>query len=107
MFGHQFSSMARKMEKKYKIQEQVEKLPRFVTMAHLLKELERHGITSSTFYRDRDISKTSPTSIPSDRLDAYAVVFGCTIEDLKNYTITGKSIHEVMAQPKKLKTSLK
>lgn len=97
--------MAKKL--KYKINEKVDSLPKYVTSEILLRELLNHGISRDSFYRDRKIEAGSNQSIPSDRLDAYAVVFGCTIEELKNYTITGKSIHEVMAQPKKLKTSLK
>lgn len=85
---------------KYKLAAMVKGLPKYVTTDILLRELDRHQISKDSFYRDQKIEKGSNQSIPSDRLDAYAIIFGCTTDDLKNYTLKGKSIHEVINQSK-------
>lgn len=91
---------------KYKIKEMAGKLPRHITTEILVKELGRHNVSRDAFYRDQKIELGSDQSIPLDRMDAYATVFGCTIEELKNYSPKGKSIHEIIAAKSKLKTGL-
>lgn len=97
--------MAKKF--KYNIKEMAEKLPRHITTEILVKELVRNGVSRDAFYRDQKIAFGSDQSIPLDRMDAYATVFGCTIEELKNYKPKGKSILEVIAAKTKIKTGLK
>lgn len=92
---------------KYKIKEMAENLPRHITTDILVKELGRHNVSRDSFYRDQKIALGSDQSIPLDRMDAYATVFGCTIEDLKNYMPKGKSIIEVLASKSKAKSGLK
>jgi len=91
---------------KYKLNDKVKELPRSISMADLLKILAKNGISRDSFYRDRNISINDKNSIPSDRLDVYAIVFGCTTDELKNYSPKGKSILEVIAAKSKLKTGL-
>ncbi len=80
---------------KYHIQHQISLLPREISISHVEKTLLKdHGINRDAFYRDRNITIDSDASIPSDRLDAYAVVFGVTADELKNYKIKGKSLIE-------------
>lgn len=43
-----------------------------------------HGISERTFYRDKKIKAGSTFSIPMDRLQTYADLFGVDIADLTN-----------------------
>ena len=69
---------------KYNINTYLAELPARITMKEITKELQPHKITYDTFNRDRKIEATESTSIPSDRLQVYAGLFGCTIDDLIN-----------------------
>jgi hypothetical protein len=92
---------------KYKITDQIKKLPREVTLTMLEKMLKQQGITPSTFYRDRTIPEKSDMSITIDRIRIYAKFFDCTIEDLLPEQKEAKvvSIRSRMAKPK-FKTGL-
>lgn len=89
---------------KYNLTKQISLLPRHIKLVDLERELDKVGISKSTFLRDQKIQITDKNSIPSDRLDKYAVIFGCSVNDLKNYEVKGKSIHQILG--KKLKTGL-
>ena len=89
---------------KYTLTKQISLLPRHIKLVDLENELQKVGISKSTFSRDLKIKATDKTSIPSDRLDAYAIIFGCTANELKNYEVKGKSIHQLLG--KKIKTGL-
>jgi hypothetical protein len=72
---------------KYKINEHILVLPRHITVGSIEKILKKdHGISRAAFYRDRNVELDDAYSIPSERLDIYASLFGVTIEDMKNYT---------------------
>lgn len=90
---------------KYKLKERYNDLPKSISLASFLAQIKKHGITERTFYRDQNLLVGEVASIPSDRLDAYAVVFGCSPDQLKNYEVKGKSILE-MLNSKKSKTGL-
>jgi hypothetical protein len=81
---------------KYKINDYIHALPRTISIGRLQKVLQNeHGISSDTFYRDRAIKSDDEFSIPSDRMDVYAGVFGCKVDDLKNFTTKKiKPLHE-------------
>lgn len=91
---------------KYNLNHKISLLPRGIYIEDIITLLEKHGISRDMFYRDRKIEAGSDQSIPSDRLDAYALVLGCTADDLKNYQVKGKSILEVHNKSK-IKTNLK
>jgi hypothetical protein len=90
---------------KYKLNDLVNELPRNIGIAELIDELNKHGINRDAFYRDRKITINSNHSIPSDRLDVYAIIFGCTTDELKNYKVKGRSIRDIVG--KKIKTGLR
>jgi len=72
---------------KYKIEEIVKNLPGRITISSIEKILQKdHNVSSITFYRDRITKITDDFSIPHHRLEVYASLFGCTVDDLKNYT---------------------
>lgn len=79
---------------KYAINEQVDSLPRTMSINDLLKHLEVSGISRNEFYADRNILFGSEKSIPSDRLLKYIKVFDCTIDDLLNEQVKAKSIRQ-------------
>jgi hypothetical protein len=74
------TTMAEKF--KYRIQQQIDKLPREITIGAIEKMLDARGISPGTFYRDRKISTKSEQSISIDRIQIYAKFFDCSIEDL-------------------------
>lgn len=79
----------RKMAKekfKYKINDQIALQPRHITIDAIIGILSDHGISRDTFYRDRNVLIEDDFSIPSERLDVYAQLFGVTTDELKNYT---------------------
>jgi hypothetical protein len=66
-------------ELKYRLTELSDSLPRNVD---LLAELEKNGITKSTYYRHRAIIQHSAQSISGDHLKIYAHFFNVSIEQL-------------------------
>lgn len=77
-----------KQKFKYNINHYISIQPRAITVAKIEDILEKeHGISRSTFQRDRSMALDSEQSIPSDRLDIYAALFSVTVEELKNYTL--------------------
>lgn len=79
--------MAKNHTPKYRIKELVDLLPRNI---NVVVELEKRGITPSTYSRDLRAGMPGATlqDIPGDRLKIYSEFFGCTIEEL--YTIQSK-----------------
>lgn len=72
---------------KYKIKQFVDQLPRSISIGSLRDILKKeHGISSDTFYRDCSLSIDDDFSIPSDRMDVYAALLSCTVDELKNFT---------------------
>lgn len=69
---------------KYNINHYLDELPARIKMAQIADLIKPYKITYATFNRDRQIESTDSTSIPSDRLQVYAGLFGCTIDDLIN-----------------------
>lgn len=70
---------------KYNINAYLAELPSRITINDICDQLRKdHGITYDTFNRDRKIKATDVKSIPSDRLQVYAGLFDCSIEDLIN-----------------------
>lgn len=55
---------------------------------------EEHQISRDTFWRDRNIKIKDTSSIPTDRLDIYAALFGITPDELKNYQVKIKPLSE-------------
>lgn len=89
------SNLEPKGKFKYKLNEFISMQPRAITVSKIEEILEKeHGISRSTFLRDRNIASKSDRSIPSDRLDIYAALFNTSTDDLKNYTINVKPISE-------------
>lgn len=77
-----------KQKFKYKINHYISVQPREITVSKIEEILmKEHGISRSTFQRDRSMPVNSEQSIPSDRLDVYAQLFGITVDELKNYTL--------------------
>jgi hypothetical protein len=95
---------------KYNIQAKVSLLPREIRISDLLKVLEKHGIVKGTFYRDSKVKSDSDFSIPTDRLQIYAKVFGCSLDELMNHGVEKiKSIHQELLSKKgkkKIKSGL-
>lgn len=91
------SNLKPKKHLKYKIQEYLDSRPAAISMSSIVQILAGHGISQSTFLRDRKIKKASAQSIPSDRLDVYAALFNVSVDDLKNYTINVKPLDEKSA----------
>lgn len=85
---------------KYRINHYLMALPRAVEIRDIENLLrDKHNISRSTFSRDRVIGYDSEASIPTDRLDAYAVVLGVNPDQLKNYSLEGESIFESKQLP--------
>lgn len=77
-----------KQKFKYNINHYISIQPREITISKIEDILENeHSISRSTFLRDRSMPLNSDQSIPSDRLDIYAALFGVTLDELKNYTL--------------------
>jgi hypothetical protein len=80
---------------KYHITHFIALQPRRLKIGDIEKILsEEHHISRDTFYRDRNISLKDSTSIPSERLDIYAALFGVSAEELKNYSVSVKPLSE-------------
>lgn len=91
---------------KYRIAEKVAALPRSIKVADILKTLFKdHQISRDQFYRDKALTVDDVTSIPEYRLEVYALLFDCHTDDLKNYTVKGKSLTEKFSKVK-IKTGL-
>lgn len=76
------------MKFKYNINHQISLLPRQISIENVAELLEQeHGISKSTFNRDRFLTIGDSTSIPVDRLDVYAALFGVASDSLKNYKV--------------------
>ncbi len=89
MFRNQFNKTQKMASQKFKynINHQISLMPRHISIDSLVKILSNeHGITRDTFYRDRNLTLVDTFSIPSDRMDIYAALFNCTVDDLKNFT---------------------
>lgn len=93
---------------KYNINHHISLLPRHIAISDIEKILKStHKISRDTFYRDRNLLTESDTSIPSDRLDIYASLFGCSVEELKNYSVKkGKTILEIVGEGRPKKKSV-
>ena len=80
-------------EFKYKLQHQLDKLPRTTSVGAIERILAKeHGISRDMFYRHRKIPFGSPKSISDDHLQIYAGLFGVAVSDLKNETIKVKPL---------------
>jgi hypothetical protein len=104
----QYSTMA-KVKFKYAINHHLNLIPREVSIDDILKILKKHGINKVTFYRDRNLTDKSESSIPSDRLVVYSKLFDCTLDDLLNYDIKVASIQQRLNKKhgvKKIKNGL-
>lgn len=72
------------LQYKYRLEEFIQALPREMTMTRLYDLLySDHKISRATFWRDRKIRIDDSQSIPGDRLEIYAALFGVSIEQLK------------------------
>ncbi len=81
---------------KYNINHQLSKVDRFITLKKLKEELlQSYGIKGITFENDRRILQGQAKSIKSDRLDAYANFFQCSVDELKNYKVQGITINDI------------
>lgn len=96
-----------KPSKKYNIEQQLGLIPRSVTIETVIKYLESFGVTRDDFYRDRRIPYGSSKSISADRLQIYAQVFDCSIEDLQNQPVKARSIREAIEEPTHKKATSK
>ena len=67
---------------------------------------DEHKISRDTFWRDRNIKLKGTSSIPTDRLDVYAALFGITPDELKNYEVKIKSLTERTAADKSIAKSI-
>lgn len=65
----------------------VDDLPRVVKIGTIINELEKKGITQTSFYRDRRIKKGEITDIPGERLLVYSKLFSVGLLELFNYDI--------------------
>lgn len=75
------------MKLKYLINHHIELQPKSIDIERIVAILEsEHDISRSTFLRDRSIKLDDDSSIPTDRLEIYASLFGVSTEDLKNYS---------------------
>lgn len=97
----------RKPEKKYNIDQQLQLLSRGITTMMIIDHLKKFGVSRDDFYSDRRIPYGSAKSISADRLQIYAQVFDCTIEDLQNQPVKAKSIREAIDAPVHRKVSAK
>lgn len=88
---------------KYTLEDQLNALPRGMSIGEVEKHLKQYGIGRDAFYNDRRIVYGSESSIPSDRLFIYSKVFDVPLADLLNHEIKAKSIRE---KNLKLKTGL-
>lgn len=75
---------------KYHINRLVNDLPKSKTNEWVISELEKEGIKSRTFFRDKAIEVGDDQDIPAERLLIYAKFFGVTVEELFNYTLKVK-----------------
>lgn len=83
------------MDYKYHLEHFLSLRPASITMQQIEDILQKdHGISRSTFLRDRSITKNSDKSIPSDRLDIYAALLNVSVDDLKNYTVKVKPLQD-------------
>jgi hypothetical protein len=74
-----------KQKFKYNIDHYVKLLPRTIGITQLLEALKKENISRDIFYRDRNLKVANTFSIPIDRLEIYAALFGVTVDELKNY----------------------
>lgn len=88
------TTKGKKPEYKYRLIDIVQnELPKALSRGEvLLAHLEASGISKDQYYADRKIPYGSKTSIPSDRLFAYAQVFDCSAESLLNQRVKAASI---------------
>lgn len=93
---------------KYNINREIGLQPRSITIAQIEKILSKeHGISRDTFYRDRSLLVDDDFSIPSDRLDVYAALFGVTPDELKNYSVKVTPLSDRKLIKKIARTGLK
>ncbi len=71
------------MKLKYLINQKIDRNIGVESISKLLQK--QHGISRSTFHRDRNIKLADDGSIPISRLEVYAALFDCTVDELKNY----------------------
>lgn len=79
---------------KYKINELINSLPKSKNTTWIITELEKEGIASRTFFRDKSIKVGDEEDIPSERLLIYSKFFGVTLDELFNYTKKVKPAEE-------------
>lgn len=88
---------------KYNINSYLAELPTRITISDICDRLRaEYDITYDTFNRDRKIELNSKTSIPSDRLQVYAGLFDCTIDELINNRKKIKPLIKVSSVTKRL-----
>ncbi len=97
----------RNPSKKYNIEQQLDLLSRAISIEVVVEHLKKFGVSRDDFYRDRRIPYGSAKSISADRLQIYAQVFDCTIEDLQNQPVKAKSIRALIDAPVHRKVSSK
>jgi len=90
---------------KFKINDQIDLLPRSSKIKSIIKYLQGFGISRSDFYRDRNLPFASKKSISDDRMVIYSQLFDCTVDELRNSTITVKPL--IATQAKKFNSPLK
>lgn len=79
---------------KYKIAHFMSLQPQYWTIEKMITELEKHGITARTFYRDRSIKQNEERDITGERLLIYSKIFDCPITHLYNYDKAIKPLRE-------------
>jgi len=91
------------MEKlKYRIQEIEDQLPKLIKTSDIIGSLKDNGVSYNTYNRDKKISVKDAMSIPHDRLQIYAGLFNCDVNDLINNIIKTKPIVNAKNLTKKL-----
>lgn len=71
---------------KYHINTLINALPKSKSTEWVITELEKEGVKSRTFFRDKAIEIGEDPDIPSERLLIYAKFFNVTLDELFNYT---------------------
>lgn len=76
------------MKYKFNISHQISLTNRQITIDSITKDLEKRGILSRTFFRDKSILINSEEDMPTKRLLIYADYFGVPITKMLNYGVT-------------------
>lgn len=93
MFGEEIATMA-DVKYKYNLNHHINFLPAYWTAKAIAEEVEKYGIPSRTFYRDKSLKLTDRADITGERLLIYSRLFNCTIDQLINYNKKVKPLNE-------------